>query len=263
MAWKLKNIILQYLRFSQRFCWGFKFSGRWHCCVEWVVSGWGFKFSGRWHLCVEWVVHGLRIQVFWEVTVLCWVSGSWAEDSSFLGGVTVVLSEWFVGWGFKLSGRCHCCVEWVVCGLRIHVVWEMTLLCWVSGLWAEDSSCLGGDTVVLSEWFVGWGFKFFGRWHCCVEWVVCGQRIQVVWEVTLLCWVSGSWHFKRTCCLQVLWLLTLECEDDMILQNIRNHSPSDTTSHSRTLESMGKDLCIPYKQNCAVLVCCEESFAFT
>jgi len=24
----------------------------------------------------------------------------------------------------------------------------------VSGLWAEDSSCLGGDTVVLSEWFV-------------------------------------------------------------------------------------------------------------
>ena len=89
------------------------------------------------------------------------------------------------------------------------------------------------------------------------------QRIQADQEVTLLCGVGGSQHFKRTCCLHVLGLLTLEGEDDMILQNIRNHSPNDTTSHSRTLESMGKDSCILYKQNCAVLVCCEESFAFT
>lgn len=89
------------------------------------------------------------------------------------------------------------------------------------------------------------------------------QRIQAFWEVTLLCGVSDSWHFKITCCLHVLGLLTLEGEDDMMLQNILNHSPNDTTSHSRTLESMDKDLCISYKQNCAVLVCCEERVAFT
>ena len=39
MACKLKNIILRYLRFSQRCCWGFRLSRRWHCCVEWVVGG--------------------------------------------------------------------------------------------------------------------------------------------------------------------------------------------------------------------------------
>jgi hypothetical protein len=39
MACKLENIILLYLRISQRCHWGFKLPGRWHCCVEWVVPG--------------------------------------------------------------------------------------------------------------------------------------------------------------------------------------------------------------------------------
>jgi hypothetical protein len=39
MACKLKNIILRYSRFLQRCHWGFRLSGRWHCCVEWVVCG--------------------------------------------------------------------------------------------------------------------------------------------------------------------------------------------------------------------------------
>lgn len=46
------------------------------------------------------------------------------------------------------------------------------------------------------------------------------QRIQAVQEVTLLCGVSGSQHFKRTYCLHVPGLLTLEGEDNMILQNV-------------------------------------------
>jgi hypothetical protein len=37
MACKLKNIVLYYLKFSQRCHRSFKLSGRWHCCVEWVV----------------------------------------------------------------------------------------------------------------------------------------------------------------------------------------------------------------------------------
>lgn len=45
-------------------------------------------------------------------------------------------------------------------------------------------------------------------------------RIQAVWEVTLLCGVSGLRHFRRTCGLHVLGLLTFEGEDDMTLQNI-------------------------------------------
>jgi hypothetical protein len=45
-------------------------------------------------------------------------------------------------------------------------------------------------------------------------------RIQAFWEVTLLCGVCGSWPFKRSCCLHVLGLLTLEGEDDMTLQNV-------------------------------------------
>jgi len=125
----------------------------------------------------------------------------WVEDSSFLGGVTVVLSEWFVGWGFKFFGRWHFCVEWVVCGQRIQVVWEVTLLCWVSGLWAEDSSFLGDDTVVLSEWFVGRGFKLSGRWHCCVEWVVRGISKELVAFKFFDCLplnVKMTWYYKTS-----------------------------------------------------------------
>jgi len=63
-------------------------------------------------------------------------------------------------------------------------------------------------------------------------------RIWVSWDMTLWCWVSGSWLLKDP----RLECLTTEDEDAMILWNVRNHSPSDAVLHSRRL--------IPCKYNC-------------
>lgn len=54
-------------------------------------------------------------------------------------------------------------------------------------------------------------------------------RIWVSWDMTLWCWVSGSWLLKDP----RLECLTIEDEDATILRNIRNHSPSDAVLYCR------------------------------
>jgi hypothetical protein len=57
--------------------------------------------------------------------------------------------------------------------------------------------------------------------HCMIKQSTITVKIQIFWCVTLCCCVCGLWCF----------------EDLLYLQNISNHSPSDSVSHPRRLES--------------------------
>lgn len=60
------------------------------------------------------------------------------------------------------------------------------------------------------------------------------QMRSVLWDVTLHCWVSGSWHFEGTCQHYLHELITFEDEGDTVLQSIENHSPSGTVTQQKT-----------------------------
>jgi len=70
------------------------------------------------------------------------------------------------------------------------------------------------------------------------------RKIQVFWDVMLCHWVSGFHCFEGLLCLHLLGsnsqketdeLLDPEYEANVIIQNVRTHSP-DTASHPRRLE---------------------------
>jgi len=88
---------------------------------------------------------------------------------------------------------------------------------------------------------------------CCETWYL---RIQIFWDVTLFCWVSGSWHFlmkfNNNSKFLLNWLfyldhLALDNEGTKMLQNFEDHSsdnskthPQDVNTHQTCYYSVGK-----------------------
>jgi len=199
---------LIFLWFLQWYCWGCKSSGIWHCVIGKVVPD----------IFMVLTVVLLRVQVFWDMTLCHWESGSWyfygsysgtVEDASLLEYYTVSLGKWFLilwflewyCWGFKSSGIWHCVIGRVVPDifrvltvvfLRTEVFWDMTLSL--------------GKWFLIFLWFLQWycwWFKSSGIWHCVIGRVVPDifmvltvvlLRVQVSWDITICHWESSSWY---------------------------------------------------------------------
>ena len=115
--------------------------------------------------------------------------------------------------------------------------------------------CFGSATCV----------EYNDKWHC-----LCPSgysrinsvmkfdvlKIQIFWDVTMFCWVSGSWHFlakfnnNRQFLPKLLFYLdhlTLDNEANIMLQNFGDHSsnnskthPQDANTHQTCYYSVGK-----------------------
>jgi hypothetical protein len=74
--------------------------------------------------------------------------------------------------------------------------------------------------------------------HCMITWSTITVKIQIIWGATLFAG-CGVYEVSKACHTFILGtaLLASEDEGNAFLQNINNHSPSDSVSHPRRLES--------------------------
>lgn len=78
----------------------------------------------------------------------------------------------------------------------------------------------------FSHWSC-WGFRSSGIWCCFLEWVGPNRFKEC----------SMSFFKGQGVQVQIMDCLTFEDEGNVILWNIRNHSPNDTVTHLRIYES--------------------------